>query len=101
MRKERALRFLLSLSMVLAFSAVVAGQQISVFATGLKTPTKVRLTPGGNLLVAEGGTGPNTGRLSILARNGARRALIFPVRVQTTGPRPSPENSSGSRRSSM
>ena len=97
MRKERVFRFFASFSMVLAFSAVAAGQQISVFATGLKTPIKVRLTPGDNLLVAEGGTGPNTGRLSILARNGARRTLIdgLPAGINTIGAQPTPIGPTG------
>jgi len=94
---RNALRFLVSFSLVLVFSAVAAGQQISVFATGLKTPIKVRLTPGGNLMVAEGGTGPNTGRISILARNGVRRTLIdgLPSGINTIGAQPTPIGPTG------
>lgn len=51
-------------------------QAISVFASGLIAPTKLILTPAGNLLVAEAGNGPNTGRISIIDPNGNRRTLL-------------------------
>lgn len=57
-------------------SARANAQAVSVFATGLETPSKIILTPGGNLLVAESGGVPNTGRVSIIDRNGNRRTLI-------------------------
>lgn len=66
---------------VLALAALPAtpalAQSTSVFATGLLTPTKIALTPGGELLVSEAGTfTPNTGRLSVLDRDGNRRTLL-------------------------
>lgn len=57
-------------------SARANAQAVSVFATGLQTPGKIVLTPEGNLLVAESGGAPNTGRVSIIDRNGNRRTLI-------------------------
>jgi hypothetical protein len=48
----------------------------SVFASGLSAPVKSILTPRGNLLVAEAGSGPNTGRISIIDPGGNRRTLI-------------------------
>ena len=48
----------------------------SVFASGLRTPVKTIITPQGNLLVAEAGNGPNTGRISIIDSSGNRRTLI-------------------------
>jgi hypothetical protein len=51
-------------------------QTTSVFATGLSHPTKIISTPLGNLIVAEGGNGPNTGRISIVDENGNRQTLI-------------------------
>jgi len=48
----------------------------SVFASGLRGPVKTIITPKGNLLVAEAGTGPNTGRISIIDSTGNRRTLI-------------------------
>jgi len=54
------------------------GQAVStsVFASGLKSPVKSIFTPKGNLLVAEAGNGPNTGRISIIDPTGNRRTLI-------------------------
>ena len=51
------------------------------FVEGLKTPIKIVLTRGGNLLVSEGGNPPPTfvahhGRISLVDRGGARRTLI-------------------------
>jgi glucose/arabinose dehydrogenase len=57
-------------------NAKAQGVSTSVFASGLKAPVKSILTPKGNLLVAEAGNGPNTGRISIIDGNGNRRTLI-------------------------
>jgi hypothetical protein len=54
----------------------VRSQSTFVFATDLIAPTKIILTPGGNLLVAEAGSGPNTGRISLIDRSGHRRTLL-------------------------
>ncbi len=48
----------------------------SVVASGLRAPVKSIFTPKGNLLVAEAGNGPNTGRISIIDSSGNRRTLI-------------------------
>jgi hypothetical protein len=48
----------------------------SVFASGFRAPVKSLFTPKGNLLVAEAGNGPNTGRISIVEASGNRRTLI-------------------------
>lgn len=72
----------------LALLAVPAvAQPATVIATGLQAPMKVRLTPVGNLLVLEGGTGPNTGRISIISRDGTRRTLVdgLPSGINTDG----------------
>src|SRR5262245_10556345 len=45
--------------------------------SGLTTPTKTLFTIEGNLLVAEAGTGPNTGRISFVdLASGSRRTLV-------------------------
>jgi hypothetical protein len=75
----------------LALPAVPAfGQPATVIATGLQAPMKIRLTPVGNLLVLEGGTGPNTGRISIISRDGTRRTLVdgLPSGINTDGGAP-------------
>ena len=49
----------------------------SPFAVDLRAPIKIIFSTQGNLLVAEGGTGPNTGRISILdSGTGDRRTLL-------------------------
>lgn len=58
------------------FTAIGYSQQSSVLVTGLNLPYKLVLTEAGNLLVSEGGTGPNTGRISLVTRSGARTSLI-------------------------
>jgi hypothetical protein len=50
--------------------------QAQVIATGLQSPMKILLTPGGNFLVSEDSTTPNSGRISIVTRAGVRRSLI-------------------------
>src|SRR5689334_20869534 len=58
-------------------SATARAQSVSVFAGGLKGPAKILLTPKGNLVVAEGGDGPNKGRISLIDRKThERRTLI-------------------------
>lgn len=76
-RKSLLLVNVAAIALVLA--SVNAGAQsatTSVFATGLRAPTKIIVTPKGNLLVAESGNGSNTGRVSIIDRNGNRRTLV-------------------------
>jgi hypothetical protein len=47
------------------------------FASGLLSPTKIVMTPRGNLLVTEAGPlGKNAGRVSLLDRGGVRRTLL-------------------------
>ena len=68
---------------------IAAGAQAqTTVAAGLKAPTKVILTAGGNLLVAETGTGMNDGRVSLIDRSGVRRTLIdgLPSAFSPEGP---------------
>jgi len=51
-------------------------QNVTDFAGGLKAPVKISFTPAANLLVSEGGTGPNTGRVSLVHRDGTRLTII-------------------------
>jgi len=51
-------------------------QSTSVFTAGLRAPSKIILTPRGNLLVAEMGTGATDGRISIVDAAGVRRTLV-------------------------
>lgn len=49
----------------------------TTLASGLTAPTKTIFTEVGNLLVAEAGTGPNTGRISLVdLTTGVRRTIV-------------------------
>lgn len=60
---------------------------VSEFATRLKGPVKLVLTPQRNLLVTETGDGINTGRISIIDQSGARRTLLdgLPSAINAVG----------------
>ena len=63
-------------------------QTTSVLTAGLSRPTKIMLTPQGDLLVTETSGAPNSGRVSIIDRNGNRRTLIdgLPSGISPAGP---------------
>jgi hypothetical protein len=63
-------------SMLTTVNASGQSATTSVFASDLRAPIKSIITPKGNLLVAEAGNGPNTGRISIIDSSGNRRTLI-------------------------
>lgn len=86
---------------ILALAALLfplaAAAQTTV-ATGLQLPSKIVLTPRGHLLVAENGTGPNAGRISIIDRNdGTRRTLVsgLPAGINSAEGDPAPSGPSG------
>lgn len=62
------------LSILLALTP--AWSQTEVVATGLQAPNKIILTARGNVLVSETSTTPNSGRVSMVPRGGARRSLL-------------------------
>lgn len=53
-----------------------SSQQATVYATGLSFPSKAIVISGGSLLVAEAGTTPNSGRISLILPGGQRQTLI-------------------------
>jgi hypothetical protein len=74
----RQLTHLFAATALLTLSAAAAeAQSVSVFAGGLKAPTKVLMTAKGNLLVAESGDGVNKGRLSVIDRQTRERRTIL------------------------
>ncbi len=76
---EKSRGFVASLVLGLAalsLSITAPAQEISQFASGFKSPMKISRTPGGNFLVSEAGTGPNTGRLSRVSPNGTRVTIL-------------------------
>ncbi|HXU36009.1 MAG TPA: ScyD/ScyE family protein [Blastocatellia bacterium] len=80
MTNKRFPLYSLAAALVLAFTSISASAQsatTSVLTAGLKTPTRIIVSPKGNLLVAEAGNGPNTGRISIIdPATGSRRTLV-------------------------
>ncbi|MCU0302733.1 MAG: ScyD/ScyE family protein [Thermoanaerobaculales bacterium] len=65
------------LSLILATVATAASLQAHDVLTGATlSPYKLSLTPGGNVVVAEGGTGHDDGRVSLVSRWGARHTLL-------------------------
>jgi hypothetical protein len=98
MRTVRFLQCFAWVGLFLVLLPVVAfAQPATTLATGLQAPMKIRLTPVGNLLVAEGGTGPNTGRISIVSRTGVRRTLVdgLPSGINLDGANPAPIGPTG------
>jgi hypothetical protein len=74
--KHLALLTAAVLSCALA-AAEARAQSVSVFAGGLKGPSKIIMTPRGNLVVAEGGDGPNKGRVSLIDRKTRERRTVL------------------------
>jgi len=74
--------------MLCGFVLKAEAQTTSVFTAGLSRPTKLMVTPQGNLLVTETLGPPNSGRVSIIDRNGNRRTLIdgLPSGISPEGP---------------
>lgn len=66
--------FVLVVSM--AFAPVTAAQVVQEYVTGLVAPMRLYPQPDGSLLVSEGGSGPNTGRVSLIDRDGRRFTVI-------------------------
>lgn len=64
--------------------------------SGLTAPTKTATTSEGNLLVAEAGAGPNTGRLSLVTlADGSRKTLIEGLPSGLASPNNQPSGPSG------
>jgi hypothetical protein len=69
---------LVIITLVCACAAAAArAQSATTFVGGLKAPSKLVITNKGNLLVAESGQGPNTGRLSLVDRRTRQRRTIL------------------------
>src|SRR6266850_8167375 len=75
---RRSFAFLIAVTaFLLASFAANAQCPASILATDLKAPTKIIFSTTSNLLVAEQGNGPNTGRISIIDKiSGAAPEVI-------------------------
>ena len=95
----RTVVFLSAIAVTVFLLATVAANAqcpASVVTNGLKAPTKITFSPLGNLLVAEQGDGPNTGRISIIDKiSGARRTLIDGLPAGFSAPNNDPSGPSG------
>jgi hypothetical protein len=74
-RIGRSVTLVLVLALALA-AAPASAQVIQEHIGGLRTPVKLFALPSGELLVSEAGTGPNTGRVSFVDRDGRRSTVI-------------------------
>lgn len=97
---NRKFRFYaLSAAMALVLASINASAQsatTSVLTAGLRAPTKIIVSPKGNLLVAEAGNGPNTGRISIInPTTGNRRTLVDGLPSGFAPPEGDPSGPSG------
>lgn len=87
----------MTFGMVMLLGVTVAAQcPISEFTSGLRAPSKIITTSMGNLIVAEGGAGANTGRISIVDPvTGARRTLLDGLPSGFAPPNGDPSGPSG------
>jgi len=82
--------------LVVPFSVTYGQCPTSVVTGGLKAPTKIIFSTKGNLIVAEQGEGPNTGRISLIApESGVRRTLIDGLPSGFSAPNNDPGGPSG------
>ncbi|MEO8215606.1 MAG: ScyD/ScyE family protein [Acidobacteriota bacterium] len=94
----KSIRFTLQTLLFLLLPLTLSAQTAQPFATGLLAPTKVIFTTRGNLLVAEQGNGPNTGRISVIDRiTGDHRTILsgLPSGINTVGGEASPSGPDG------
>ena len=73
--KRASVGLFLFATLLLAAQPATA-QVVQEFATGLLAPIKLLAIPGGGMLVAEAGNGPNTGRVSLVDRDARRFTVI-------------------------
>jgi len=94
---RRSFAFLIAVTVFLLASFAANAQcPASILATDLKAPTKIIFSTTSNLLVAEQGNGPNTGRISIIDKiSGARRTLIDGLPSGFAAPNNDPSGPSG------
>ncbi len=87
-------RATLGLVLVLTGSPAAA-QVVQEHVGGLRAPAKLFELPQGQLLVAEAGNGPNTGRISMIDRDARRFTVVDGLPSGLHGPRLDPSGPSG------
>lgn len=90
-------RRLTTIALVLACAppGLTQAQVIQEHVAGLRAPAKLLALPDGQLLVAEAGNGPNTGRVSMIDRDGRRFTVVDGLPSGLHGPRRDPTGPSG------
>lgn len=78
---------MIALILACARPGLAQAQVIQQHVAGLRSPAKLLALPGGQLLVAEAGNGPNTGRVSMIDRDGRRFTVIDALPSGLHGPR--------------
>ena len=92
---RRTVLLILPLLLLPVASTITVAQPLPrVVASGLLAPGKLLALPDG-ILVAENGTGPNTGRVSLLDRDGRRTSLIEGLPSGPAAPNNDPSGVSG------
>jgi len=85
----------ISISLLFVFQLGAQAQAPAVFASGLLHPSKLIVTPGGNLLVSEAGNLPNSGRISIVDTSGNRKTLVDGLPSGLAAPNLDPDGPNG------
>ncbi len=80
---------------LILFCCAPVTAQSTVFASGLLNPSKLLLTPAGNLLVTEAGPTPNSGRISLVDKSGTRRTIIDGLPSGLAAPDLAPDGPNG------
>lgn len=84
-----------SLVLTVVVAASAAAQVVQTHVGGLRSPAKLLALPDGQLLVAEAGNGPNTGRVSLIDRDARRFTVIDGLPSGLHAPRLDPSGPSG------
>lgn len=85
----------LAYALAVVITVPASAQIIQEHATGLRAPARLLSLPDGQLLVAEAGSGPNTGRVSLVDRDGRRFTVVDGLPSGLHGPRLDPSGPSG------
>ena len=78
-----------------ALAVLPASAQPTVYASGLKNPSKIIVIPNGNLLVTEVDVTPNSGRVTRIAPGGSLMPLISGLPSGLSAPNSEPDGTNG------
>jgi len=81
-------------ALAITITPPAVAQVVQEHVTGLRAPARLLSLPDGQLLVAEAGHGPNTGRVSLVDRDGRRFTVVDGLPSGLHGPRRDPSGPS-------